>query len=201
MAKQKKPAAKPKAKPRLRKAGNAKQDWSKALMKHLQTQLKDRIFFANLPMAVVSPFSSRKVKKLVFRGRTVVIKDTLGKIEHGFSYKSMRKKFLAHHKALKSGEIKAEHYKLRSAAIYGTVGNYLIMEFVPQKLGKDMTKAEYTSWKIADLELCHNLQTLFRDIDGRPQALHIMPVRNTNPKNYAKGKWLVYLPYDYNPKY
>jgi len=68
--------------------------------------------------------------KFTFQGKPVAFKNTLASKKHGFDPASLRNDFLTHQRAVRSGQIIADKYVLRSPKVYGMVGQYLVMECI-----------------------------------------------------------------------
>lgn len=126
-----------------------------------------------------------------FKNMPVAIKDTsMGgyrvPIEHGFGFEEIRSGFLAHQRALRSGEIKAEHYVLRTIKVYGRIKHFLIMEYISHKRAVPMPVS-------VSSELTRNFGFLKREglIRKETQRYHYVAIGNTNPL-------VVFLAYDYS---
>lgn len=173
------------------------------LLRYLRQNLFKPNFFENLPNV-----HEGCIRRLDFHFYTngkegvvpVAIKDTDYKFDlyprhEGKNFKDLRKIFLAHQQAVKKGRIRAKKYLLRSPKVYGTIGDFLVMEYIAE------TPLPRNLWKKIWPELETNLSRLGEKGPekgfSRPQAWHAMPVANTNPKSPLKGKWVVFLPYDY----
>ncbi len=165
------------------------------LMSFLKQKLIDESFFWSLERVSLHP-QNDYARKLDFEGLPIVVKDTYGIEKHGINFEAIRTKaYLVHQRAVRSKQIKPEYYILRSIKVYGRIGDYLVMQRIEERMIKRMTGAELDSFKTAKIELFTNLSKL-RVTAMMPQARHLIAFRNTNPKDPAKGKWIVYLPYD-----
>lgn len=93
---------------------------------------------------------------------------------------------------MRNGEIKAENHVLRSPKVYGGIGNFLVMEFIGHYKPPEI-------YEVIVAELRKNFIKLKNKglISKTPQDYHFMCVGNTNPRNPKKGKFVVFLPYDY----
>ena len=169
------------------------------LLKFLQGELQKPGFFRGLLETIGTP----KVRKFVFDGTPVAIKNTKGFAEEGRNYAKLRQNFLKHQFAVRNGRIKAQFYKLKSPRVYGVIGNYLVMEFVAEKpildfLPADEKKAEEI--KASCIKAIRELEENIKQINKaapKPQVTDIMIAGNTNPKEPLKGKWIFFMPYDY----
>lgn len=147
-----------------------------------------KLLFDGLP--IIYNFS---VRRTFFKGIPVIIKDTRGGIAHGFDFERARKAFLVHQKALRQGQIKAIHYKMKSPKVYGRIENFLIMEYVPTSPEEKKLFFASPAFK----ELKENFIILHRNglIKEIPQ-LDAMPVKVESTK-LSERKWLVFLPNDW----
>lgn len=172
------------------------------LLKYLRQNLFKPDFFENL-----SGLYGPRVKQLDFHFYInkrehvvpVVIKNT-GAFAHipesqGKNFEEIRRSFEAHQRAVRSGKINPKTYILRSPKVYGRIGDFLVMEFVAKTdLHWDLRKEIFK-------EVGRNfLRLKDKNLIGKrpvPQTWSLITVANTNPKNPEKGKWVVFLPYDY----
>jgi len=152
----------------------------------------------------------------------VVIKATYGDPSAGGDWKKVRRDFLTHQKAVRSGGIKTTKYILRSPKVYGLIGEqFLAMECIEDKrpkshLGEYIEDNRFQSqlvpsiiksnklsgpnyrevvkdFSIAINELKKNLSWLKKHgMPETPQTNHMMTTGKYN------GKWVFYLPYDYS---
>jgi len=169
------------------------------LMEYLEEKFKDPNFFNSLTKD--NTIHTPNVRTKEFEGTTFAIKNTHGMVSHGFDAEKMRKDFLAHQMAIRKGELKATHYKLRSIKLLGKIGDYLVMQYIPIINIREM-RANH-QWAQSHVraygELAGNLLTLHNTgkIDRVPQYSDLRSTGNTNPSDVNKGKWVFYLPYDY----
>ncbi|MFH1586567.1 MAG: hypothetical protein ABID38_01780 [Candidatus Diapherotrites archaeon] len=162
------------------------------LMVHLEEKLKYENFFESLPLT-----TSLNVKKFEFNGIPIAIKNTENKNYQGANHREFKAAFIEYRRALKEGTLSAKHHILLSPVVYGKIGPYLIMEYVEDKY--PLSSPELSKYWKADGEITSNFMKLLSDkkINAAPQMLHLMTLKNTNPKNPRKGKWVGFHPYDY----
>ena len=178
---------KPVAKPGLEKTKKLQR-----LLSDLNEKLKDKAFFGSLPKT--DPIFS-SLKNFSFEGVDVVIKDTRGFDCEGKNFNELRNSFLAHQKAVRSGELRPKNYFLKSIKVYGRIGDYLIMQRI--KTIRDYEMYESDKWTLEKIrtELRHTFYGLLGKglIKVVPQADHIMFPRSRKKIN---GRLVVYMPYD-----
>ncbi|MFH1255919.1 MAG: hypothetical protein V1494_01370 [Candidatus Diapherotrites archaeon] len=170
----------------------------KKMLSLLRRKLRNPSFFEELfPLGLDIGFvKSPVVKGFSFNRMPLAIKYTGGQATQGQKYRQFRNIFKTYHKALGAGLIKAELHILRSPQVYGRIGNYLIMEKINELLPAN--KKEELTQNNAYLELVNNFRKLKEKglIRGEIQLNDYMLAGNTNPENPAKGKWIIFHPYD-----
>jgi hypothetical protein len=171
----------------------------KQLLHELQATVRDTKKFEALP----SPGGSGYVRLYTFRGKRVVIKDTRGRATEGFNYGEIRKSIKKHHTHVLDGKIAAERYRIKTPRVYGTIGNFVVMEYMPSvsyKYARDHFSHPYKgSMERAVREVQKNFDRLVAThaIPKAPQISDIMVLGNSNPEQPDQGKWYFSLPYDY----
>ncbi len=159
----------------------------KEMMDFLKSRLS-QIFFSALPTIRF------KVRKFMWNGKPVVIKDTLGFIDQGYQYDNTRKAILLHQRAVRSGKISARHYRIKTPKVYGRIGNYLVMEFMQGKNYDDNSG----NLGMAYQELKENFKKLcIENLLTEPQLHDLIVLGNSNPGNPERGVWYFSLPYDF----
>lgn len=152
--------------------------------------------------ASVSPNAPLPIERLLsdcfrffYNGVPVVIKWTGPFHLHGGKPNLLRHDFLAHQRAVRAGQIDTSFYILRSPKVYGKVGDFLVMEYVSNAIKQEASLRE--SFTNARGQLERNLH--FLEMENRlsfplerPQSRHLMAAGVEN------GKWIFYLPYDYD---
>jgi hypothetical protein len=171
------------------------------LIKELEASLPKPGFFERLPEAD----KAGRVRFFYFRGTWVAIKKTEAEPEHGSRPGRVMKSILAHHKALRAGQLKAEKYRIVTPKVYRQIGQFIVMEFMEGKsqlkVYEGLNQAEIQSINDAFYEMLRNFELLMgRGVINRseiPQLFDSIVLGNTNPKDRTKGKWIFAPPMDF----
>lgn len=171
------------------------------LMNFFERNLQVPGFFERLPEAD----KAGRVRFFYFGGKYIAIKKTETEPAHGCRPGQVRKSILAHHKALRAGQLKAEKYRIITPKVYGQIGQFIVMEFMEGKsqfgVFEGLNKAEIQSLNDAYYEMHGNFEKLmWRGVIKRseiPQLFDSVVLGNTNPKDKTKGKWIFAPPMDF----
>lgn len=158
----------------------------------LSKRLTDPKYFESLPHVVDPADLGRDnpfVRVVKIGKKEYVIKNTLGEEGHGQDYHLLRHDFLTHQKAVRSGELKPETYKLKSIKVFGKIGNFLLMEKV------DNIELTWEQYEKVITELYDN----FLDLTRKNRNVRIPQTEDMIVSGRKEnGKYIVYLPYDYH---
>ena len=102
----------------------------KRMVIEFSKKLQDPAFFKSLP----NLHGGGRVRLAEFNGKKVVIKNTRGSEVHGLNHEEITRIHRAHEIAAKKGIIDSSPYIWTAIKVYARIGNYLVMEYVPEKL-------------------------------------------------------------------
>lgn len=170
----------------------------KTLLGELREKINDPVFSSKFEAG------GDKLLKYYFQGIPVMIKNTSGKWVHGIEYEKLRGAFLNHQKAVRSGKIKANNYRIVSPRVFGRIEGFLVMEFMEGRSFREvLARIKKEAWSegkdAEDHECVKAFQELTENFDDveygkfEPDLDDLMVLG----KDLRTGKWLFSIPYDF----